>query len=64
MDDWLGRAAPDLEAIDRLAATRRGEGGAVLADMLDRLGSDARFGQAVGEDASKFSLVAGVRVWF
>ena len=29
-----------------------------------KLGDTARFARAVGEDASKFSLVAGVRVWF
>ncbi len=44
--DAAGDVLEDIglgEAIDRLEAAKRGEGGVVLADMLDRLGSDARY---------------------
>ncbi len=44
--DGLTGASDDISlaaAIGRLEAAKRGEGGAVLADMLDRLGSDARY---------------------
>ena len=44
--DAAGGVLEDIglgEAIDRLAVAKRGQGGAVLADMLDRLGSDARY---------------------